>query len=132
MSRARQGSITIRKDGSIWARVTYIGSDGKRHDLQRRAENRTHARALIKNLLRELDDTGERGIDGSRLTFKQVAAKYEEQKLFAAEYHENRKVAGLRSFKSVQGFLRILVNHLARNESAILHTQTSNLTSASG
>jgi hypothetical protein len=109
MPRTRQGSVLKRKDGSIWARITYIGSDGKRRDLQRRAESRTQAREIIKKLLRELDDVGDRGLEGDRMTFRQLAAEYEERKLFAAEYHGERKVAGLRSWKSAQGFLQILV-----------------------
>jgi len=52
------------------ARVTYVGNDGKRHELQRRAENRTQARFIIKGLLAELEERGDRGLDGQRMTSK--------------------------------------------------------------
>ena len=40
MARERKGYVQERKDGSIWARVTYVGDDGKRRELRRRAEMR--------------------------------------------------------------------------------------------
>lgn len=109
MAKERRGSIRTRKDGSIWARVTYVGNDGKRHELQRRAENRTQARFIIKGLLAELEERGDRGLDGQRMTFKELAAYYKEHKLIPAEYHGARKVAGLRAYKTPQGFLEVLV-----------------------
>ena len=109
MAKERRGSIRTRKDGSIWARVTYVGNDGKRHELQRRAENRTQARFIIKGLLAELEERGDRGLDGQRMTFKELAAYYKEHKLIPAEYHGERKVAGLRAYKTPQGFLEVLV-----------------------
>ena len=83
MAKERRGSIRTRKDGSIWARVTYVGNDGKRHELQRRAENRTQARFIIKGLLAELEERGDRGLDGQRMTFKELAAYYKEHKLLS-------------------------------------------------
>ena len=114
MPRERKGSILERKDGSIWARITYVDVSGKRKDVLRRADNRTHARQLIKGLLRELEDRGERSIESSRMTFEYLATRYTEAKIFPAEYHGNRKVAGLRSWRSPKGYVQVLVRHFGK------------------
>ncbi len=54
MARERKGSIKVRKDGSIWARVTFMDDAGKRREMMRRAETRTEARKIIKHLMCDL------------------------------------------------------------------------------
>lgn len=51
MARERKGCVKEREDNSIWARVTYVGDDGKRRELRRRAETRTHAREIIRQFI---------------------------------------------------------------------------------
>jgi len=67
MSRERKGSI-VDRTGKICARVQFTGSDGKRRDLWRKADNRTHARDVVKHLFREIADDGEAHIDATRMT----------------------------------------------------------------
>ena len=62
--KARTGSIVKRKPrrrgakSTWWARATYIDpKTGKRHDLQRRGDNKAHARDLLQALLREIEAT---------------------------------------------------------------------------
>jgi integrase len=118
MARERKGSVKVRKDGSIWARVTFIDDAGKRRDMMRRAQTRTEARKIIKRLLTGLDQAGERVIDGDRLTFAELAKVYAERKLipavYAGEGEHRRRVAGLRSHKSPRGFLHTLVENFGR------------------
>ena len=111
MARAREGSVQILKDGSIWARVTYTGEDSKRHTLRRRAQTKTDAKKIIRQLLDGLERTGPRAIDGDRMRFRDLARLYAATKLKPAEYHAGRKVAGLRSWKTPRGFLNTLVAH---------------------
>src|SRR5687767_12663966 len=108
MGRERSGSIKMQKDGSIWARVTYVGDDGKRHELKRRVETRTEARQTIKRLLRELDTTGERAVTADRMTFKELAHVYRERKLIPAKYVGERKIAGVRSVSPALAALNAL------------------------
>lgn len=122
MARERKGT-TIERDGKIYARVTYIGADGKRHAVWRRAENKTHARELKKKLLRELDDHGESSIDGDHLVFRDLARVYEDRKLIPAEYIGDRKVAGLRSVKSPKTFIKVLTDFFgSRKIKSITHS----------
>jgi hypothetical protein len=85
MPRTREGYVAIRKDGSIWARVTFL-ENGKRKEKRRRANTRTHARSLIKDLIRELDDHGPEFVEASKMTFKELAGYYEKTYLIAPEY----------------------------------------------
>jgi hypothetical protein len=43
MSRERKGSI-VERDKKIYARVQFIGIDGRKRDIWRKADNRKHAR----------------------------------------------------------------------------------------
>ena len=55
MPRERKGSIRERR-GGVFARVTFTDDTGNRREIERKAENRTHAKQLIKDVIRQLDD----------------------------------------------------------------------------
>ena len=56
MPRERKGFIR-KRDGRIYACVQFRDERGNRRDMMRRAENRTHAREMIRSLLAEIDET---------------------------------------------------------------------------
>lgn len=112
--RPREGSVLKRKDGSIWARITFFDpATQKRKDKLRRAENRSHAKELIKEMHRELDDHGAEAFDVKKVTFADLAKHYEEHYLVQAEYDKKTgtKTAGLRSLAAPKGFLKTLSAH---------------------
>jgi integrase len=120
--RERKGLI-IKKNGRLYARLTFTDTAGKRHDLMRRADNRTHAREIIKKLIQDLEGTGERAVEGDHITFAELARKYSEQRIFPAKYIGERKVAGLRSIKPVLAAMQALVNGFGRQKiKAITHS----------
>jgi len=103
MGRERTGSVRITKDGKVYARVTWVDEiTGKRKQIQRIAENRTHAKELKKQILRELDDHGVDILEGDKITFNQLANYYIDNYLQKPEYLEGRKVAGLRSYETAR------------------------------
>ncbi len=53
------GSIQSR----LYARVGYTDDQGKRRDVVKAAESRTHAHDLIKEILYDLEEGGEREVD---------------------------------------------------------------------
>jgi len=112
MARERKGSIVKRKNGSIFARVTFVDATGKRKDKLRLAENRTHAKELIKEMLRDIEDTGDQSLDGH--TFADLASYYEKHYLTEAEYVEGRKTTGLRSLAAPKVFLNTLCNYFGK------------------
>ena len=105
--RERKGSV-VERNGRVYARFTFTDSTGKRHDLTRRADNRTHARKLLKQLESELELAGERAIEGDHVSFEQLARAYAERRIIPAKYVGQRKVAGLRSVQPVLVALRAL------------------------
>ena len=114
MSRERKGSIVKRKDGSLFARVTFVDSTGKRKDKLKRADNRTHAKDLIKEMLREVDDNGEQSLDAKKMTFADLAKHYEDHYLTEAKYKNGKKESGLRSLNTPKRFLKTLTARFGR------------------
>lgn len=105
MGRARQGSI-VRGGNTIHARVTFVDERGRRQEKWRRADNRTHAKELIKLILRELDSRGESALNGNRMTVRELADYFQTNYVVPAHYVGGRKVSGLRSVEPVLAYLR--------------------------
>ena len=113
MGRSRSGSIWL--DGKdIYARITYTDEHGKRKDKKRKAESRTHARSLIKDMLKELEERGDEALDTSRMTFAQLAKHYTDHYLVEPQYVDGRKVRGLRSYKEAQRLTNLLAAHFGK------------------
>lgn len=112
MKNKRQKDYRIR-DGKVYARITYTDEQGKRRDVMRLAESRAHAKELAAQMRREFKDHGSRVIDADKLKFSQLVDLYEEDRVKPATYHEGRKVAGLRSPRSVQYALKPLREHFS-------------------
>jgi integrase len=64
MPRDRSGMVFEREKGVWYARVTFTDKDGKRRYIKRRAESKTHGKELVRQLLRDLDDSGDVVVDG--------------------------------------------------------------------
>jgi len=121
--RARAGSVVKRKGRSAkskptwWARVTYTDAvTGKRHDRQRRAENKIHAKELVHELLAEVDKTGGRSLAKEHMTFLDLATYFEKEYLKPAEYVEGRKVAGVRSISPAMAAVKALKEHFGKRQ----------------
>jgi hypothetical protein len=116
-ARERKGSI-VERDGRFYVRVFYTDSLGKRRELMRRAKDKAHARELKKQILKQLENSAEQGnqraeLDGQRMTFRQLAERYEAVRLIPAQYTGDppRKIAGLRPFETPKLQLRQLIEH---------------------
>lgn len=115
----RDKGIFQRKDvdGNVtwWARIVRVDGNGIPHQYTRRANDKSHARRLKKELEDEHASNGERGLDGARMAFRELAALYKTSRLIPAVYHgegdAQRKVGGLRSVIAPQGFLETLTAH---------------------
>jgi integrase len=121
--RARAGSVVKRKgrgkNGRVtwWARITYTDPvTGKRHDRQRRAESKIHAKELVQELIAEVDKTGGRSLAKEHMTFLDLATYFEKQYLKPAEYVEGRKVAGVRSISPAMAAVKALKDHFGMRQ----------------
>jgi integrase len=107
MAKIRRGT-EIERDGRWYGRVRYTLPNGNRKDIWMPAKDKTHAAKLVDEKLAELKLTGETDINTDRVTFTELANKYQERKIIPARYVGERKVAGLRSTKGPLVNLRAL------------------------
>lgn len=115
MAKERTGSIKYDpKAKQYLVRVTYTDATGKRHDLRRLAFSKTEAGIIRKDLLRKLEDHGERIIEGDRLTFGKLADIYTQHKLQPPKYKGETRISGLRSWDKQRTFLKPLVAHFGK------------------
>ena len=113
-SRSPEGSVkTI--NGYLYARIQWIDeTTGKRKEKLRRAENRTKARGHIKDMIKELNEHGEETLNADKMTFKELAAKYEKAKLVPAIFQNGIKVSGKRSIEPQKSSLKPLIEYFGR------------------
>jgi integrase len=107
---------THERRGGIFARVTFVDEKGERREIERRAKNRSDAKEIIKEVLRDLDDHGETLIDATNLTFAELADHYEKNYLIEPEYIDGRKVAGLRSAYDLGLLLKVLREYFGKSK----------------
>ena len=99
----------VFKQGKRWiARLTFTTPEGKRKNLTRNADTKTEASEALDHLRRTLKDYGQKPLDGEKLTVKYLCDKYVEAKIKPAEYHQERKVAGRRSWRSPLGYVKTI------------------------
>jgi integrase len=113
MAKRRTGYV-FKDSGKWYARFTYMDGAGKRRNVKWLVDwvrNQTEAEEELTDVLREFEDRGERALDGHRMIFRKLAEIYEGHKLIPAEYVGERKVAGLRSWKTPRAFLHTLVEY---------------------
>lgn len=111
---------THERRGGIFARVTFVDERGERREIERRAKNRSDAKEIIKEVLRDLDDHGETLIDAANLTFAALADHYEKNYLIEPEYVDGRKVAGLRSAYDLGLLLKVLKEYFGKSKVRLL------------
>jgi integrase len=121
MPRPLTGSIRMRRVRAngrevvrYYARVTYTDVDGRRREIVRRAANRSEARTLIRQIIAELEGERARNLTLPDTTFDAFAREYEETHLIPPVYRQDRKIAGLRSWRTARARLRTLVAYFGR------------------
>jgi integrase len=114
----------VYREGNSWvARVDFTDESGKRRVARRYCETKTEANRKRQELVRDIEERGEKAVDGNKLTFKGLADKYKETKLIPAEYVNQRKIAGVRSLAPALFAVEILVEHFGdRRIRAITHS----------
>jgi integrase len=105
MAKESKGYVGI-KDGKWFARVTFSNSLGKRKFIKRLAKTESEANSILKNFLKLMAEEGEKGIDGEKITFKDLADYYENNFCQPAQYNNNRKISGLRDVGRAKGVLK--------------------------
>jgi integrase len=112
MAKERTGYCFSDREGRWYARMTFTDDHGKRRNIKRRALDEKDANKILKGLLREVEDNGEKGLDGARMSFDDLADYFEKMYVKPAEYVDGRKVAGLRSAVKALSLLKTLRAYL--------------------
>ncbi|HLM02465.1 MAG TPA: hypothetical protein VK400_15540 [Pyrinomonadaceae bacterium] len=105
--RSAEGFIKTIK-GNLYSRLQYIDETGKRREKLCRADSRTTAGRLIKEMSKELENHGEETLQSDKLTFRELVAKYEKAKLTVATYENGIKISGKRSLLPSKSALKPL------------------------
>ncbi len=109
MPRPRKGYVYYDRERKTWtARLPYTDATGKLHNIKRQVVSKTAGNLLLKKLLRELDDGGEKALDGEKMTFNELAKQYETTRLFAPVVKNGVRLSGLKSHTIVKVYLRAL------------------------
>lgn len=115
MARERTGSI-VQKGGKLYARVRFKDETGKSRDLWRTAESKTHARQLIREILKEVEKSTASTLDASRMTFSELADRFIRECLKPAVYVQGRKVEGVRSLIPARIAVEALRAHFGKKK----------------
>jgi integrase len=111
MAKDRSGYVGKDKNGRWFARVTVTDSTGKRRNIARRTKDKTEAKQVLRAILRQIENEGEKALEGSQLTFNDLCDYYQRTYLHAAEYVKEKKVSGLRSLDRAQVAVKIFRAH---------------------
>lgn len=115
MPKQRTG-YTFEENGKWYARFDYTDSSGKRRRIKRLGGNKTQAKEMLKQILREFEEIGESILASDRMTFGDLANYFESHYLIPAQYVDGRKVAGIRSLVSAKSHLAALKEHFSNRK----------------
>ncbi len=125
MPRINKGVVTRKDDGLWYARVRWTDEEtGRERDKKfPPAKTKSEADKLVKDFKHELKMHGGKTVDAAKMTFAQLAKRYEETRLVPAKIINGRKIAGVKSLQPAQSALRALVEGFGeRRLRAITHS----------
>ena len=86
MAKEKRGYVFKDKYNRWFARTSYCDETGKYHNVKKVARNRSRAKAVLKELIRELDDHSGKSVESAKLAFGELADFYEKTYLIEAQY----------------------------------------------
>lgn len=107
-ARSREGGYKWMK-GNLQARIQYQDDTGKLKEKLRRVPSGkiTDVWKEVRAMRDELNQHGEETLNADKMTFLTLAEKYKESKVFPAIIKDGHKVAGLKSHKPVETYVKI-------------------------
>ncbi len=114
-ARSREGGYKWMK-GNLYARIQYQDDTGKlKEKLRRVASGKiTDVWKEVRAMRDELNQHGEETLNADKMTFLILAEKYKEAKVFPAIIKDGHKVAGLKSHKPVETYVKIAINYFGK------------------
>lgn len=93
--------------GHLYARFQYNDESGKIREKLKPLTDKRNARTVVDQMRRELETHGEETLQADKVTFKDLAEKYKQAKVFPAVIRDGIKVSGLKSHKPVETYVKI-------------------------
>lgn len=114
-ARSREGGYKWMK-GNLYARIQYQDDTGKLKEKLRRVPSGkiTDVWKEVRAMRDELNQHGEETLNADKMTFLTLAEKYKEAKVFPAIIKDGHKVAGLKSYKPVEYYVKIMSEHFGK------------------
>ena len=114
-TRSREGGYKMMK-GNLYARIQYQDDTGKLKEKLRRVPSGkiTDVWKEVRAMRDELNQHGEETLNADKMTFLTLAEKYKEAKVFPAIIKDGHKVAGLKSHKPVETYVKIASEHFGK------------------
>lgn len=104
------------RNGNVhwYARIVRTMPDGSKKQYTRKGDDKTHAKRLLRDLEDRYSHSRHEGVQGERLTVRDLASIYEERHLIPAQFAgtDGRKVSGLKNTVEPKRFLRTIVEYL--------------------
>lgn len=106
--KSNKGYLYFDKNRNSWyARITFTDAIGKRKDIKRKVESKSGGQKVLNQILEKYNASGIENINSESITFAELTSYYEEIYCIAPCYVQGRKVAGLRSYVGVKGYLKV-------------------------
>jgi integrase len=112
----------IEKNGKVYARLQYTDEAGAKREKYKPITDKRTARSAVEKMRQELEKHGSETLQSDKMTFAELAKKYETTKLTQAVYVDGVKVAGKRSIKPVQTAVNSLLAYFGRKNIRTIKT----------
>lgn len=100
--------------GKLYARLQYQDESGKWKEKLKPITDKRTAQRVVEEMRRELEQHGAETLESDKMTFSDLAERYERAKFIPARYSNGVKVAGKRSLAPSQSAIKPLKEHFGR------------------
>ncbi|MBC7899201.1 MAG: hypothetical protein H7070_04025, partial [Saprospiraceae bacterium] len=104
----------VLKKGSLYARLQYSDEFGKKREKYRKINAKGDARSVVEDMRQEVQLHGSETLHSDRVTFVELADKYESVRITPAVFCNGVKVSGKKSLSPVKSILKTLRAHFGR------------------
>ena len=100
--------------GHLYARLQYTDESGKWREKLKPIQDKRIARSVVEELRAELRAHGEETLISDKISFYELAEKYESVKLVPATFQKGVKISGKRSIAPVKSALNALIEFFGK------------------
>ena len=100
----------VERNGKLYARLQYKTDSGTYKVKYRPIDDKRTARTVVEDMRRELLNKSDEAITAEKMTFADLAAKYEKVELVEAVYQHRIKIKGRRSINSAKSAIKPLLD----------------------